>query len=246
MRSFIAAALLVAGVAAQTTLGDIDACANAILDDIDVATMEACSNKSNTDCICSTDLSDKISDKAIATCTEAGINPDDLKSTVCSTSKSRVAAPARHASKPMEPASNLEMDMAGAKRAYAPPIAEHGAAEPAVPRVIYVTETKTECGCKPSATPFDPSHLSQIPVQVPASSSMGGMAAASAPAYSDGVVVGASSASWPFGSHSATPTPSGASAQGFSPFQGSAPTVAVHGGVAALGVAAVMGLMIAL
>jgi len=212
------------------------------MSDIDLSTVESCSNKTSADCICSTDLSDKISDDAAATCKDAGISPDDLKSNLCSGASSRVAAPARHASRPMEPASNMNMD----KRAYAPPIAEHGAAEPAVPHVIYVTETKTECGCKPSATPFDPSHLSQIPVQVPASSSMGGMAAASTPAYSQGVVVGTSSAFWPFNSHSATPTPSGASAQGFSPFTGSAPNVAVHGGVAALGVAAVMGLMIAL
>lgn len=216
------------------------------MSDIDLSTVESCSNKSSINCICSTDFSHKISNDAAATCKNAGISPDELKSKLCSGASSgassRVAAPARHASRPMEPVSNMDMD----KRAYAPPIAEHGAAEPAVPRVIYVTETKTECGCKPSATPFDPSHLSQIPVQVPASSSMGGMAAASAPAYSHSVVVGTSSAFWPFNSHSATPTPSGASAQGFSPFTGSAPNVAVHGGVAALGVAAVMGLMIAL
>ncbi|KAJ5916594.1 hypothetical protein N7504_000609 [Penicillium tannophilum] len=245
MRSFIAAALLVAGVTAST-VGDIDACASAIMNDIDLSTLESCANKNATDCVCSTDFTDKLSDEVTATCTAAGVSPDDFKSKLCSSASSstssRVAAPARHASRPMEPVSNIEM----AKRAYAPSIAEHGAAEPALPRVIYVTETKTECGCKPSATPFDPSHLSQIPVQVPASSSMGGMAAASAPAYSHGVVVGSSSASWPFGSHSATPTPSGASAQGFHPFTGSAPNVAVHGGVAALGVAAVMGLMIAL
>jgi hypothetical protein len=56
-----------------------------------------------------------------------------------------------------------------------------------------------------------------------------------------------SSSSMFYGSHSATPTPSGASANRFSVFQGAAPAgSAVHGGVAALGVAAVMALMVAL
>lgn len=77
---------------------------------------------------------------------------------------------------------------------------------------------------------------------------MGAMLAASSPAMSNGVMVGASSSSVLFGSQmSATPTPSGASPNRFNAFQGAAPAVnAAQGGVAALGVAAVMGLMIAL
>ena len=114
------------------------------------------------------------------------------------------------------------------------------------PRVMTVTVTES-CACK--TTPTDTMHISQIPVYVPASSSsMGSMAAASSPAYSNGILVGASSSSAIYGSQmSATPTPSGASANRFHAFQGAAPQVnAARGGVAALGVAAVMGLMIAL
>ncbi|KAJ5918746.1 hypothetical protein N7454_009890 [Penicillium verhagenii] len=256
MRYFIGTALLIAGVTAQS-LSDIETCADAILSGIDSSALETCSNKSTKDCICSGDFKDAVSDAAASTCKDAGISPDDLKSAFCSSSSSSdtVEAPARHASKPMEPASNMnsnmEMAEAGVKRAYAPPSTDASAA---MPQVIYVTETKTECGCKATSTParFDPMHLSQIPVNVPASSSVvGGMAAASAsaslPAWSNGVmVVGGSASSRVWGSM-ATPTPSGASAKGFSPFKGAAPGVsAVAGSFAAVGVAAVMGLMFAL
>ncbi|KAJ5924632.1 hypothetical protein N7466_008819 [Penicillium verhagenii] len=256
MRYFIGAALLIAGVTAQS-LTDIETCADAILSGIDSSALETCSDKSTKDCICSGDFKDAVSDAAASTCKDAGISPDDLKSAFCSSSSSSdsVEAPARHASKPMEPASNMnsnmEMAEAGVKRAYAPPSSDVSAAA-AMPQVIYVTETKTECGCKATSTParFDPMHLSQIPVNVPASSSvMGSMAAASAssPVWSNGVmVVGGSASSRVWGSM-ATPTPSGASAQGFRPFKGAAPAVsAVAGSFAAVGVAAVMGLMFAL
>jgi hypothetical protein len=133
----------------------------------------------------------------------------------------------------MQPAEDLYM------RAYSPS-EDSDAAEP---RVMTVTVTES-CACKP--TPSS-KHISQIPVNVPASSSMGGLAAASSPAYSNSVMVGASSSSVLYGSMSATPTPSGASANRFHTFTGAAPQVnAAQGGVAALGVAAVMGLMIAL
>jgi hypothetical protein len=74
------------------------------------------------------------------------------------------------------------------------------------------------------------------------------MTAASSPASSNGAMMAASS-SVIFGSHmsAATPAPSGASGSRFQAFQGAAPkTNSVHGGIAALGVAAIMGLMIAL
>ena len=74
---------------------------------------------------------------------------------------------------------------------------------------------------------------------------MAPMGAASTPYYSHGVLVGASSASSVFGSM-ATPAPSGASGQRFNAFEGAAPKASVQGGVAALGFAAVMGLMMAL
>lgn len=132
------------------------------------------------------------------------------------------------------------------KRAYSP--SSETEAEMPEPRVVYVTktETHTACGCK--TTPA-PAHISQIPVDVPVSSSMIGMLAASSPVYSNGIYIPASSSSVLFGSQAsaATPAPSGADPNRFSPFQGAAPRVsAAHGGIAALGVAAVMGLMIAL
>lgn len=138
----------------------------------------------------------------------------------------------------MEPASGSEHN----KRAYRP-----SSDDMATPRVVYVTETRTECSCK-STPALDPMHFSQIPVDVPMSSSMGAMMAASTPASSYGAMMAASS-SVIFGSQmsAATPSPSGASANRFHTFQGAAPkTSAVQGGIAALGVAAVMGLMIAL
>lgn len=155
----------------------------------------------------------------------------------------------------MEPAENVKMDttMEHSKRAYSPSMdnsqSEAAPAQSAVPHVVYVTETRTECSCK-STPALDSTHVSQIPVHVPtSSSSMGAMLPASSPAMSNGVVVGASSSSALFGSQmsAATPTPSGASANHFNTFQGAAPAVnAARGGAAALGVAAIMGLMIAL
>jgi hypothetical protein len=161
-----------------------------------------------------------------------------LISTACAdTSTSSAAAPARHASKPMEPASGFEHN----KRAYRP-----SSDDMAAPRVVYVTETRTEYSCK-STPALDPMHISQIPVHVPMSSSMGAMMAASTPASSNGVMMGASSVIFGSQMSAATPTPSGASGNRFHTFQGAAPkTNAVQGGIAALGVAAVMGLMIAL
>lgn len=127
---------------------------------------------------------------------------------------------ARHASKPMEPANH--------KRAFAP----EASAE-----VRVVTVTETQCGCTSTQEAMMPG-VSQIPIDVPARSSE------SIPSSSMGMM---SSSSMPYGSQSATPTPSGASASRFNAFEGAAPAgSAVHGGVAALGVAAVMALMVAL
>lgn len=135
------------------------------------------------------------------------------------------------------------------ERAFAPQ-AEASAAL-AVPRVVYVTETKTDCSCKNTPAPnAHLAHVSQIPVDVPASSSryMAGMAAVSTPAsYSHGLM-GSATSSVIFGSQAsaATPSPSGVDPSRFSPFQGAAaPGVSVHG-LAAAGVAAVMALMVAL
>lgn len=233
MRSFVATALFVAGVTASTTASYLD-CANAALEGIDTAKFKDCSNMSADECLChNKEAVESLSESAEAVCKEAGVDLSTLDSSLCSSS--RETAPARHASKPMQPADMM-------KRAYSP---DSEAAMPE-PRVVYVTETRTECSCK--TTPA-PAHISQIPVDVPVSSSMMGMLAASSPVMSNGVLIPASSSSVLFGSQAsaATPAPSGADPNRFSPFKGAAPQVsAAHGGVAALGVAAVMGLMIAL
>jgi hypothetical protein len=117
----------------------------------------------------------------------------------------------------------------------------------AVPGVVYVTETRTDCSCKNTPLPERPLHISQIPVDIPASSSMASMAS-STPGRGHGLMGGAASS---FGSKVSGPTssavPSGVDPTRFSPFQGAAAAGAgVHGGVAVLGVAAVMAVMVAL
>ena len=145
----------------------------------------------------------------------------------------------------------MELADAHMKRAFAPQAEAPASAANAVPRVVYVTETKTDCSCKSTSAPYaHMAHVSQIPVSVPASSSyMAGMAASSTPAsYSHGLM-GAASSSVLFGSQAsaATPSPSGADPNRYSPFQGAAaPGASVHTGVAAVGVAAVMAFMAAL
>jgi hypothetical protein len=142
----------------------------------------------------------------------------------------------------MEPASDFGV-MEDNKRAYSPSSDDYAA-----PRVVYVTETRTEYSCKSTPLSNNRMHFSQIPVNVPMSSSMSAMVAASTPASSNSVMMAASS-SVIFGSQmsAATPTPSGASPYRFHTFQGAAPkTNAIQSGIAALGVAAVMGLMVAL
>ncbi|KAJ5386562.1 hypothetical protein N7509_009103 [Penicillium cosmopolitanum] len=235
MRSFIATAVFVAGVTAKMS-GDYLDCATAALDGIDTSKFKDCTDLSSEECFCNNkDAIESLTESAEAICKEAGIDLDSLTSSLCPSN--RVSAPARHASNPMEPA-NM-------KRAYSP----SSETEPQMPepRVVYVTKTETHTACSCKTTPA-PAHISQIPVDVPVSSSMIGMLAASSPVYSNGVLIPASS-SVLFGSSAsaATPSPSGADPNRFSPFQGAAPQVsAAHSGIAALGVAAIMGLMIAL
>ncbi|KAJ5692864.1 hypothetical protein N7462_002287 [Penicillium macrosclerotiorum] len=241
MRSFLAA-LLIAGVTAQTT-SDYLACAEAALDGIDTSKFSDCTDLSSTECVCANkDAITDLSDSAKAACKDAGVDLSKLSSSMCSDSDTSTS-PARHASKPMEPATGF--GVMAHKRAYRPE--EPALVETAAPRVIYVTETRTECSCKSTPFPHDPMHVSQIPVDVPMSSSMGAMVAASSPAYSNGIMVGASSSAM-FGSQmsAATPTPSGASANRFNTFKGAAPKTNAVGGVAAVAVAAVLGLMVAL
>ncbi|KAJ5891001.1 uncharacterized protein N7473_007229 [Penicillium subrubescens] len=232
MRSFIAS-LILAGAAVTRAQGTIDSCLTALAS-VDTSSFSDCTDLSDTDCLCANkDALPAVPDA----CKTAGIDLTSLISAACAnTSKGSAAAPARHASKPME--------LANDKRAYRPSSDDM---DMSAPRVVYVTETRTECSCK-STPALNPMHISQIPVDVPMSSSMGAMMAASTPASSNGAMMAASS-SVIFGSQmsAATPTPSGASANRFHTFQGAAPkTSAVQGGIAALGVAAVMGLMIAL
>jgi hypothetical protein len=130
------------------------------------------------------------------------------------------------------------------KRAYAPETA---------PRVVYVTKTRTDCSCKSTPVVEKPLHVSQIPVDIPASSSLASVAAASStPAGREhGLIGGAASSSVVFGPQAsgATPSaqPSGVDPTRFSPYQGAAaPGPSVNGGLAGLGVAAVMAVMVAL
>ncbi|KAJ6018794.1 hypothetical protein N7499_010024 [Penicillium canescens] len=252
MRHFIAASVIIGAAVAQTAK-DIIACAEAAISNGDTYSFSNCDGKSAQDCFCSnSDAISSLSPSTASACSGIDINtlidslcPSNSTSTSTAASRETHTTPFRHASKPMErvqaPNAHMNMNM---ERAYAP-------AEPAVPRVVYVTETRTDCSCK--TTPASMAHVSQIPVNVPASSSMSGMIAASSAApsasYSHGMMVNAASSSVVFGSQAsaATPSPSGVDANRFSSFQGAgAKSVSVHGGVAALGVAAVMALMAAL
>ncbi|KAJ5625759.1 hypothetical protein N7510_002068 [Penicillium lagena] len=217
MRSFIAA-FLIAGAAARST-ADYTACAEALINSASLPDFSDCSDLSSVQCFCANkDALDNIGDGAAEACTGTGITMNDLSGSLCKSNN--VEAGARHASKPMEPANH--------KRAYAP----EASAE-----VRVVTVTETQCSCKSTQRAMMPG-VSQIPIDVPAASSR------ATPSSSMGMM---SSSSMLYGSHSATPTPSGASASRFQAFQGAAPAgSAVHSGVAALGVAAVMALMVAL
>ncbi|KAJ5818554.1 hypothetical protein N7474_004145 [Penicillium riverlandense] len=217
MRSFVAA-LLIAGAAAQST-SDYAACAEAILDNTDPSQFSDCSDLTSAECFCANkDVIDAIGNDIAETCSGSGITFDDLSGSLCKSDNAETGD--RHASKPMEPVNH--------KRAFAP----EASAE-----VRVVTVTETQCSCASTQRAMMPG-VSQIPIDIPASSSRAN------PSSSMGLM---SSSSGLFGSHSATPTPSGASASRFNAFQGAAPAgSAVHGGVAALGVAAVMALMVAL
>ncbi|KAJ5181572.1 hypothetical protein N7449_011719 [Penicillium cf. viridicatum] len=231
MRYFITASLLVAGTLAQST-DDYLKCAKAALNTIDPSTFTTCTDKTSEECFCANKSAlETLTTSTVPAC--AGLDLSTIASTLCPSD--REAAPARHASKPMEMAD---------KRAYAP--------EPA-PRVVYVTKTHTDCSCKSTPVVEKPQHVSQIPVDVPASSSVASVAAASStPADREhGLMGGAASSSVVFGPQAsgATPSarPSGVDPTRFSPFQGTAAAGAsVNGGLAVLGVAAVMAVMVAL
>ncbi|KAJ5887823.1 hypothetical protein N7495_007864 [Penicillium taxi] len=143
MRSFIAS-FLIAGTAAIATVDDFTSCAytynnsqDKALTSRQTATLKVVGcEASDAACFCSKVNSiNQLSDTAAAACGAAGLDVKDLETALCSTT-SRVAAPFRHASKPMELAS------VNVKRAYAP---ESG--DIAMDRVVYVTATHTEYAC---------------------------------------------------------------------------------------------------
>ncbi|CAG8021719.1 unnamed protein product [Penicillium salamii] len=243
MRYFFAVSVLAAGAMA-TSATDYLKCASAALGSADTSTFDDCASKSAQECLCDNkDALSKLSKEAAEAC--SGVDLSSLTDALCSSSREAEAAPARHASSPMMLADPLN------KRAFAPQAESPASAVPAVPRVVYVTETKTDCSCKSTPAPDSKlAHISQIPVDVPASASgsaMPSMAVASSPAGHSHVPMGAAS-SVAFGSQAsaATPMPSGADPNRYSSFQGAAaPSASVHG-VAAVGVAAVMALMVAL
>ncbi|CAG7944501.1 unnamed protein product [Penicillium nalgiovense] len=222
MRYFITGSILVAGALAQST-EDYLKCASAAIGSIDTSTFTSCKDKTSQECFCANKSAlEALTASSAPACT--GLDLSTLASTLCNTDSDE-PEPARHASKPMQPAN---------KRAEA------------APRVVYVTETRTDCSCKNTPVPERPVHISQIPVDIPASSSMASMAS-STPGRGHGLMGGAASS---FGSKVSGPTasavPSGVDPTRFSPFQGAAAAVEVHAGVAVLGVAAVMAVMVAL
>ncbi|KAJ5174623.1 uncharacterized protein N7482_000500 [Penicillium canariense] len=241
---FSVTALFLAGAACVTAqiTDDFLGCAAAALDSIDVSKLADCTDLTSTECLCANkDAITELSDDAKDACDAAGIDLSKLNTTLCADT-SNTAAPARHASNPMEPATGRGTTE-NSKRAF-----RFSGDEAATPHVIYVTETLTECSCKSTSAPASRMHISQIPVSVPVSSSMAAKVAASTPASTHSAMMAASS-SVIFGSQmsAATPGPSGASANRFKTFQGAAPKAnAVRSGVAALGIAAVMGLVMVL
>ncbi|KAJ6181160.1 hypothetical protein N7519_011621 [Penicillium mononematosum] len=227
MRYFITS-LLAVGALAQST-EDYLKCASAAIGNIDTSAFTSCKDKTSQECFCANKSAlETLTTSSDPACT--GLDLSTLASTLCDSdtdSDTDEPEPARHASRPMQPAN---------KRAEA------------APHVVYVTETRTDCSCKNTPVPERPLHISQIPVDIPASSSMASMAS-STPGRGHGLMGGAASSS--FGSKISGPTssavPSGVDPTRFSPFQGAAVAGAeVHGGVAGLGVAAVMAVMVAL
>ncbi|KAJ9488793.1 hypothetical protein VN97_g4491 [Penicillium thymicola] len=231
MRYFITASVLVTGALSQST-DDYLKCASAAIGSIDPSTFTSCTDKTSQECFCANKSALETLTTSTATAC-AGLDLSTISSTLCPSD--REATSPRHASKPMEMAD---------KRAYVP--------EPA-PRVVYVTKTRSDCSCKSTPVVEKPLHVSQISVDVPASSSLASVAAASStPADREhGLMGGAASSSVAFGPQAsgATPSarPSGVDPTRFSPFQGAAAVgPSVNGGVAVLGVAAVMAVMVAL
>ncbi|KGO70600.1 hypothetical protein PITC_051940 [Penicillium italicum] len=235
MRSFITASVLVAGALAQST-DDYLKCASAAIGSIDISKFTSCTSQTSQECLCANKSAiETLTASTISAC--AGLDLSTLTKTLCSSDSNREAAPARHASRPMQ--------LSNDKRADGP--------EAAGPRVVYVTETRTDCSCKSTPVAESPLHVSRIPVNVPAFSSVASVAAApsSTPAGREYGFLGGAASSVIFGPHAsaATPSarPSGVDPTRFSPFQGAAAAGAsVHGGVAVLGAAAVFGVMFAL
>ncbi|KAI3211350.1 hypothetical protein CBS147311_986 [Penicillium roqueforti] len=238
MRSFITASVLIAGALAQST-EDYLKCASAAFSNINTSNFTSCSTKTSQECFCA----NKSLIKALTTSTApacAGLDLTSLTTSLCSNTTD--AATARHASRPMQ--------LADKKRAFAPAPAPEREAEAAVPHVVYVTETRTDCSCKSTPVAERPMHVSQIPVDVPASSAASmAVEASSTPASRlHGLMGGAASSSVIFGPQAtSSAVPSGVDPTRFSPFKGAAAAGAsVHGGVAVLGVAAAMAVVVAL
>ncbi|KAI2792826.1 hypothetical protein POX_b02869 [Penicillium oxalicum] len=231
MRSIIATLFLATTALASTSAtDDFIRCATAAMNNIGGSKLTDCTSLSSTACLCANkDTLLSLSDATKAACSGSSFDVAALASSACGSGTSSTA---RHAGQPMEPARQM------IERAYSPSMEDSVATS-----VVWVTETRTDCSCKSTSLPFDHAHVSQIPVNVPMASSMSsGVAAYATPA---------SSASWSamYSSHIsvATPGPSGASSGQYYPFEGAAPRVnALKSGLAAVGVAAVMGLVAAL
>ncbi|KAJ5211204.1 hypothetical protein N7491_011024 [Penicillium cf. griseofulvum] len=213
MRYFITAPVLIASALAQSTADYLN-CASAAIGTISKSTFTSCTGKTSQECFCANKSAIKsLTTTSIPAC--VGLDISTVASVLCPSS--REAKPAfRHAGKPMQPV----------KR------------DPKY--TIYVTETRTDCGCK--STGVAGMRVSQVPVSVPTSS----VRASSTSVARHGA---ASSIRRAGVAPSAGVMPSagaGVDATRFSPFQGAAVGVSVHGGVVVLGVAAVMAVMVGL
>ncbi|CAI7627702.1 unnamed protein product [Penicillium glandicola] len=220
MRSFITASLLIASALSQSTQDYLN-CATSAISRATKSSFTDCTSKTAQECFCA----NKSAIKALTTSTAPScskLDANTLISYLCPIPDPEVSAPARHASRPMELAE---------KRA-----------EPQVPRVVYVTETRTDCSCKSTAA-GTPAHISQIPVDVP--SSTRAMVTASSTPARHGLMGGAAS-SVVFGAQVPGATPStrlGADPLAFTGVAGKGVEVR---GVVVFGVAAVMAVMVAL
>ncbi|KAJ5519700.1 hypothetical protein N7463_000153 [Penicillium fimorum] len=253
MRSFIIVPILMASAMAQST-SDYLSCASAVINGAIKSNFTSCTSKTSQECACANKSAfQSISTSSVPAC--IGLDIISLISDLCPDTETKVTETTstetkstetkptetkdafRHGGRPMEPVKRAD----GAKL------------------TIYVTETRSDCGCTRTAVGGythgsttvvgNTMHISQVPVNVPTPSSMGAMVAASSTSVArEHGLMGGEASSSVFGQAGATPSAggSGVDAKSFSPYTGAAVETSVNGGVMMLGVAAVLAVMVAL